>query len=36
LPDDPHERLRALAAHRCVSLEKLIEDFSARALSSSG
>jgi hypothetical protein len=32
LPDDQYERLRALAAHRGVSLDKLIEDFSARAL----
>lgn len=32
LPEDQHERLRALAAHRGVSLNKLFEEFAARAL----
>jgi predicted DNA-binding protein len=32
LPEDQHERLRALAAHRGVSLNKLFEEFSARAI----
>lgn len=32
LPEDQHERLRALAAHRGVSLNKLFEEFSARAV----
>jgi hypothetical protein len=32
LPTDQHERLRALAAHRGISLNKLFEEFSARAL----
>lgn len=32
LPDDQHERLKALAAHRGVSLNKLFEDFAARAV----
>jgi len=32
LPDDQHERLKALAARRGISLNKLIEEFSTRAL----
>jgi plasmid stability protein len=32
LPDDQHERLRTLAAHRGISLNKLFEDFSTRAI----
>jgi hypothetical protein len=32
LPNDQHERLKALAAHRGVSLNKLFEEFSAKAL----
>ena len=32
LPDDQHERLKALAAHKGVSMNKLIEEFSARAI----
>lgn len=32
LPDDQHERLKALAAHRGVSVNKLMEEFSARAI----
>lgn len=32
LPDDQHERLRALALHRGLSLNKLFEEFSAKAL----
>jgi plasmid stability protein len=32
LPDDQHERLRVLASQRGVSLNKLFEEFSARAL----
>ncbi len=32
LPDDQHERLRALAEHRGISLNKLFEEFAARAL----
>ena len=32
LPDDQHARLRKLAAHRGVSLNKLFEEFSARAI----
>lgn len=32
LPDDQHERLKALAAHRGVSLNKLFEEFSAKAI----
>lgn len=32
LPEDQHERLRALAAHRGISLNKLFEEFSARAV----
>jgi plasmid stability protein len=33
LPDDQHERLRVLAAQRGVSLNKLFEEFSTKALS---
>lgn len=32
LPDDQHERLRMLAAHRGISLNKLFEEFSTRAV----
>ena len=32
LPEDQHERLRTLAAYRGVSLNKLFEEFSARAI----
>jgi HicB family len=32
LPEDQHERLRALATHRGISLNKLFEEFSARAV----
>jgi plasmid stability protein len=32
LPDEQHERLRALAAQRGVSLNKLFEEFSTRAV----
>ena len=32
LPDDQHERLKALAQRRGVSLNKLIEELSTRAL----
>jgi hypothetical protein len=32
LPEDQHERLRALAAHRGISLNKLFEEFSTRAI----
>lgn len=32
LPEDQHERLRALAAHRKISLNKLFEEFSSRAI----
>ena len=32
LPDDQHERLRTLAAHRGISLNKLFEEFSTRAV----
>lgn len=32
LTDEQHERLRALAAHRGISLNKLFEEFSAKAL----
>ena len=31
LPDDQHERLRALAEHRGISLNRLFEEFAARA-----
>ena len=32
LPNDQHERLKALAARRGTSLNKLFEEFSTRAL----
>ena len=32
IPDDKHERLKALAAHKGVSVNKLIEDLSTTAL----
>jgi len=32
LPEDQHERLRALAARRGISLNKLFEEFSTRAI----
>lgn len=32
LPDDQHERLKALASSRGTSLNKLFEEFSAKAL----
>lgn len=32
LPSDQHERLKTLAAHRGVSLNKLFEEFSTKAL----
>ena len=32
LPDDQHERLKALAAHRGISVNELIEEFTTRAL----
>jgi len=32
LPDEQHERLRALAEHRGVSLNKLFEEFATRAV----
>lgn len=32
LPDDQHERLKTLAVHRGVSLNKLFEEFATRAL----
>ena len=32
LPDDQHERLRVLARHRGVSMNKLFEEFGARAV----
>jgi len=32
LPNDQHERLKALAAHRGISVNKLFEEFSAKAL----
>ena len=32
LPDDQHERLRVLALHRGLSLDRLFEEFSTRAL----
>ena len=33
LPDDQHERLKSLAAQRGVSLNKLFEEFSTKAIS---
>jgi predicted transcriptional regulator len=32
LPDDQHDRLRELARHRGVSLNKLFEEFGTRAI----
>jgi predicted transcriptional regulator len=32
LPDDKHERLRALAMHRKISINKLMEELSTQAL----
>lgn len=32
IPDDKHERLKALAAHKKVSVNKLIEELSTQAL----
>lgn len=32
LPDDKHNRLKALAAHRKVSMNKLIEELSTQAI----
>ena len=32
LPDDKHKRLKALAAHRKISLNKLIEEISTHAI----
>ena len=32
LPDDKHHRLKALAAYRKISLNKLIEELSTQAL----
>jgi plasmid stability protein len=32
LPDDQHERLKALAAHRGVSMNQLIEEIVTRAI----
>ena len=32
LPNDQHERLKALAAQRGVSMHKLFEEFSAKAI----
>lgn len=32
LPDDQHDRLRELARHRGVSLNKLFEEFGIRAI----
>ena len=32
LPDDKHERLKALASHKKISINKLMEDLSTRAL----
>jgi predicted transcriptional regulator len=32
LPDDQHDRLRALARHRGVSMNKLFEEFGTRAV----
>ncbi|MAR89836.1 MAG: toxin-antitoxin system HicB family antitoxin [Pseudomonadales bacterium] len=33
LPDDKHERLKALAAHKKISINKLMEDLATQALS---
>ena len=32
LPEDQHQRLKALAAHRGVSMNKLIEELATRAV----
>ena len=32
LPDDKHERLKALASHRKISINKLMEELSTQAL----
>ena len=32
LPDDKHERLKALATHRKISINKLVEELSTQAL----
>ena len=32
LPDDKHDRLKALASHKNTSINKLMEDISTRAL----
>ena len=32
LPDDKHERLKALALHKKVSVNKLVEELSTQAL----
>lgn len=32
LPDDKHERLKALATHRKISVNKLMEELSTQAL----
>ena len=33
IPDDKHERLKALAAHKKLSVNKLMEELSTQALS---
>jgi predicted DNA-binding protein len=35
LPEDQHERLKSLAARRGISLNKLFEEFSTRAITES-
>ena len=32
IPDDKHNRLKALARHRHISVNKLVEEFSTQAL----
>jgi plasmid stability protein len=32
LPDDKHERLKALASHKNISINKLMEELSTQAL----
>ena len=32
LPDDKHERLKALAVHKSISVNKLMEELSTQAL----
>ena len=32
LPDDKHERLKAMAIHRKISVNKLVEELSTQAL----